>query len=507
MEPLIRLEGITKRFPGVLANNNIHLDIYPGEVHGLLGENGAGKTTLMNILSGLYHPDEGKIFFRNKPMTFSSPRDALSKGIGMIHQHFMLIPIFSVVENLTLGAEVTQRGFLDEKSAEKLVAELSQQYGLAVDSAALVRDISVGQQQRVEILKALYRGAEVIIFDEPTAVLTPQEVDDLYITVDKLRSSGHTIIFISHKLNEVMRFTNQVTVLRDGQVVGSKNTADTNADELAEMMVGRKIDFKLKRNCEVKKNIALSVKHLSVRDYRGLPCVEDVSLDVHAGEVVGIAGVEGNGQTELQEALAGLIHTKTGSIELNGVDITDLSVEKRFEKGLAHIPEDRHKRGLILDFSISENTVLGFQSQTPFASGFRLDRKKVDSFARELIEKFDVRAPNSQILAGSLSGGNQQKIVLAREFARKPKFLIAAQPTRGLDVAVTEFVHRQLAQVCKDGTGVLLFSLDLNEIMQLSDRILVIYEGRIVAECTPANVTESQLGVYMTGGGQTDGVN
>jgi simple sugar transport system ATP-binding protein len=466
-----------------------------------LGENGAGKTTLMKILSGLYHPDEGNILLHNQQMHFDSPRDALAAGIGMIHQHFMLIPIFSVAENLTLGAEKTRNGFLDKKAATQLVDDLSQKYGLAVESNALVSDISVGQQQRVEILKVLYRGADVIILDEPTAVLTPQEVDDLYKTVDALRSTGHTIIFISHKLNEVLRFTNRVTVLRDGGVIGSRNTVETDADELTEMMVGRKIDFKLKRNCQSKEKIALSVQHLSAKDYRGLTSVNDVSFVVHAGEVVGIAGIEGNGQTELQEALAGLIKPKSGTIMLDGVDITQSSVENRYAQGLAHIPEDRHKRGLILDFSLAENAVLGFQNQAPFASGPNLSKKKIEVFVAQLMAQFDVRAPNAQVLAGGLSGGNQQKLVLAREFARKPKLLIAAQPTRGLDVGATEFVHQQLIRICQEEAGVLLFSMDLTEIMQLSDRILVMYGGRIVAECDPTRVTEAQLGLYMTGAG------
>jgi simple sugar transport system ATP-binding protein len=502
MEPVVLMQNITKRFPGVVANNQITFEVAAGEVHGLLGENGAGKTTLMKILSGLYHPDEGEIYLKGERQHFASPRDALAHGIGMVHQHFMLIPTLTVAENLILGAEPRRFGFLDQKAAVELVMDLSQKYGLAVDPKALVRDISVGAQQRVEILKVLYRGAEIIILDEPTSVLTPQEVDDLFYTVDALRAAGHTIVFISHKLNEVLRFTNRVTVLRDGKVIGTRKTCDTTAAELAYMMVGRNVEFELKKGRRTAGEEILRVENLFTNDSRGLPALRGVSFSVRAGEIVGIAGVEGNGQTQLAEVLAGLIHATKGKIYLAGQDITSLSVAERFEKGLAHIPEDRHKRGLVLDFTISENSILGFQDRPPFARGLSINYKQVEHFSQQLLAEFDVRAPNTSVLAGGLSGGNQQKLVLAREFARHPRLLIAAQPTRGLDVGATEFIHAQLLNARQQGAGVLLISLELSEIMQLCDRILVIYEGRIVAECDPDQVTEAQIGLMMTGGGK-----
>ncbi|NMC78899.1 MAG: ABC transporter ATP-binding protein [Chloroflexi bacterium] len=502
MEPVVLMQDITKHFPGVVANDRITFEVAAGEVHGLLGENGAGKTTLMRILSGLYHPDAGAIYLKGQEQQFVSPRDALAHGIGMVHQHFMLIPTLSVAENLILGAEPCKLGFLDRKAAVDLVMELSEKYGLAVNPKAMVRDISVGAQQRVEILKVLYRGAEIIILDEPTAVLTPQEVDDLYHIVDALRAAGHTIIFISHKLNEVLHFTNRVTVLRDGKVVGMRPTAETTAAELAYMMVGRNVAFEVNKNGQAPGEEILKVEDVYANDSRNLPALCGVSFNLRAGEIVGIAGVEGNGQTQLAEVLAGLRHVTKGKIYLAGQDITALSVAERFERGVAHIPEDRHRRGLVLDFSISENSILGFQDSPPFAHGLSIDYKQVDSFSHRLLSEFDVRAPDVSTLAGGLSGGNQQKLVLAREFARQPKFLIAAQPTRGLDVGATEFIHAPLLEARQRGAGILLLSLELSEVMQLSDRILVIYEGRIVAECDPAQVTEAQVGLMMTGGGK-----
>lgn len=500
MPDAVLLRNIVKRFPGVLANDHVTLQVEAGEIHGLLGENGAGKSTLMNILSGMYHPDEGEIFLDGKRVRFTSSRDALAAGVGMVHQHFMLIPRFTVTENLTLGAEIKQRGLLNDKAAEELVMQLSKRYGLRVDPRARVEDISVGQQQRVEILKVLYRGARVLILDEPTAVLTPQEIQDLYGTLHALRREGHTIIFISHKLNEVMHITDRVTVLRDGRVIRTLETAETDAETLAHLMVGREVIFRLDKPAQTPGDTVLEAEHISATDNRGLPVVHDVSFHVRAGEIVGIAGIEGNGQTQLVEALTGLRQPTAGQILLNGKDITRGSVKDHFHAGLAHIPEDRQGRGLILGFSIAENSVLGFQDDPPFASGPNLNRTEVNTFAEKLLADFDVRAPNISILSGSLSGGNQQKLVAAREFARKPRLLIAAQPTRGVDVGATEFIHQQILRERARGTAVLLVSLELSETMNLSDRILVMFEGKVVGECDPAQVTEAEIGLMMTGG-------
>ncbi|MFQ5855055.1 MAG: ABC transporter ATP-binding protein [Anaerolineae bacterium] len=498
------MRDIVKRFPGVVANDRVTFEVEPGEIHGLLGENGAGKTTLMNVLSGLYHPDAGEIYLHGQRVHFESPRDALAAGVGMVHQHFMLIPRFTVAENLTLGAEVRRRGLLDRAAAEALVAELSQKYGLRVDPRAKVEDISVGTQQRVEILKALYRGARVIILDEPTSVLTPQEVEELYHTLTALREAGHTLVFISHKLNEVLRITDRVTVLRDGRVVGTRPTAETTAGELARMMVGREVLLRVEKTPQTPGEVVLSVEGLSAVDGRGLPALRGVTFEAHAGEIVGIAGIEGNGQSQLVEVLTGLRRPVGGRIRLNGRPVTELPVSERFRHGLAHIPEDRHGRGLILDFSVAENAVLGFQDDRPFAEGLRLNRRRVLEFARQLMQAFDVRAPDATVLTGALSGGNQQKLILAREFARQPRLLIAAQPTRGLDVGATEFIHQQLLRERARGTAVLLVSLELSEIMGLSDRILVLYEGRLIGECWPETVTEAELGLMMAGGRRND---
>jgi general nucleoside transport system ATP-binding protein len=497
----VQMQGIVKRFPGVLANDHVDLQVAHQEVHGLLGENGAGKTTLMNILSGMYHPDEGQIKLFGEQVQFESPKDALAKGIGMVYQHFMLIPTFTVAENLTLGAEVTKNGFLNRAQAESLVYDLSKKYGLAVDPSARVRDISVGAQQRVEILKVLYRGARVIILDEPTAVLTPQETEDLYQTVDTLRKAGHTIIFISHKLNEVLKFTNRVTVLRGGKVVGTRNTSETTSEELASLMVGRSVSLHVKKpECKAGE-VVLEVENLKAVDARGLPALKGVSFDVHKGEIVGVAGVEGNGQTQLIEALSGLSRPTAGTIKMDGENITQLSTADHFCRGLAHIPEDRHRRGLILDFSLAENSVLGYPDRISLHSGIRLDTKAIRKFCARLITSFDIRgAPSVDVMAGGLSGGNQQKLVLAREFSRSPKLLIAAQPTRGLDVGATEFIHNNLLAERQRGAAILLFSLELSEIMDLSDRILVLFEGKIVGECQRETTNEEEIGLLMTGG-------
>ena len=500
IEPVVIMENITKRFPGVVANNKITFEVARGEVHGLLGENGAGKTTLMKILSGLYQPDEGTIWLKGERYRFTSPRDALAHGIGMVHQHFMLIPSFTVAENIILGAEPRRFGFLNKMSAIKLTRRLSEEYGLMVNPESLVSDLSVGAQQRVEILKVLSRGAEIIILDEPTAVLTPKEVDDLYNTIVSLKASGHTIIFISHKLNEVLRFTDRVTVLRDGKVIGTRETSHTTVAELANMMVGRGIEFEAQRVPQRKGREVLKVENIYANDSHGLPALRNISLSVYSGEIVGIAGVEGNGQTQLAEVLSGIIRPSMGKIYLDGEDITYLPIAKRFEKGIAYIPEDRQKRGLIIDLSIIENSILGFQDSQPFAKGLSINFKEAENFSQQLLKDFDVRTSDPHSMAGTLSGGNQQKLILAREFARKPKLLIAAQPTRGLDVGATEFIQTKLVEACQNGIGVLLISLDLNEIMQLSHRILVIYEGQIVAEYDSDRFSVAEIGLMMTGG-------
>ena len=502
MSLAVEMRNIVKRFPGVIANNNVNLEVRQGEIHGLLGENGAGKTTLMNVLYGLYHPDGGEMLIDGEEVTFQSPRDAIAAGIGMVHQHFMLIPVFTVAENLVLGEEPIRDGItLDIESAEAEVQRISEKYGLIVDPTARVEDISVGIQQRVEILKALMRGARTMILDEPSAVLTPQEVEELYAVMEQLRADGRTFIFISHKLHEVLRITDRVTVLRNGNVIGTVNTKETDERELARMMVGRNVVLQVKKSKATPGEPVLRVDGLSANDYRDLPAVKDVSFDVKAGEIVGIAGIEGNGQTELVEVLTGLRKAQSGNVFLDEQEVTGLPPAELFQRGLAHIPEDRHRRGLILDFMIAENAVMGYQDSPPFARGPQLLMRKVYEFAQDVVEKFDVRTPSIRQNASTLSGGNQQKLIVGREFERQPQVLIAAQPTRGLDVGAIEFVHQQLIDERDAGKGVLLISLELSEIMALSDRILVMYNGEIVGTTTAEGATKEMLGLMMAGGG------
>lgn len=502
MTQAVEMLNIVKRFPGVFANDGVNLEVHKGEIHGLLGENGAGKTTLMNILYGLYRADEGRILVEGIETRFTDPGDAIAAGIGMVHQHFMLIPVFTVAENLVLGHEPRRGAGLDIRTAEQQVRELSDRYGLKVDPTARIEDISVGIQQRVEILKALQRGARTMILDEPTGVLTPQEVEELYAVMGQLRGDGRTFIFISHKLHEVLRITDRVTVLRDGKVVGTVKSAETNERELARMMVGREVVLRVQKPEGKPGRPSLRVEGLSTTDYRNLPAVRNVSFEVREGEIVGIAGIEGNGQTELVEALTGLRKPTGGAIFLDEQEITSLPPAELLHRGLAHIPEDRHRRGLIMDFTIAENAVLGFQDDPPFVRGPQLLMRKVYEFARMVVRKFDVRTPTVRATAKTLSGGNQQKLIVGREFERHPRVLIAAQPTRGLDVGATEFVHQQLLNERQAGKGVLLVSLELSEIMSLSDRILVMYEGEIVGTSTPDAATEEGLGFMMAGGGR-----
>ncbi len=499
MGPIIEMRGITKRFPGVTANDHIDLAVEEGEIHGLLGENGAGKTTLMNILYGLYPPDEGEITVRGQNVAFAGPRDAIDQGIGMVHQHFMLIPVFSVAENLMLGNELARGPMLDMAAAQSKVRELSTKFGLRVDPAAMVEDLPVGLQQRVEILKALYRNADILILDEPTAVLTPQEVEELYAVMRALRKQGHTIIFISHKLKEVLTICDRVTVLRDGQVVGTRRAAQVTEAVLARMMVGREVLLQVSRPEVEAGPPVLEVTNLQARNSRGLPALAGVSFTVHAGEIVGVAGVEGNGQTELVEVLTGLRRADAGQVTITGRDLTNRRPSDFFAAGVAHIPEDRHRRGLVLDFTITENVLLGFQDVSPYAHGPALDYHQARRTAERLAQEYDVRTPSVDVLTRALSGGNQQKVILAREFERRPKLLIAAQPTRGLDVGATEFVRRQLVRQRSEGKAVLLVSSELGEIMDLSDRIIVMYEGRIQGTVPAAEATEETLGLLMAG--------
>ena len=500
--PVLELRGITKRFPGIVANDGVDFDLRKGEVHALLGENGAGKSTLMNVVYGLYHPDEGQILINGKPAELGSPKAAIENGIGMVHQHFMLIPVMSVAENIVLATEPTHNGiFLDYAAAEKRVREISSRFGLAVDPRAIVQDITVGQQQRVEILKALYRGADILVLDEPTAVLTPQEAQELFAIVRSLTEQGKSIIFISHKLNEVTEVADRITVLRRGKKIETLPAAGATEEGLARLMVGREVLLRVDKTAAQPTDALLTVRDLTVEDDRGIEQVRDVSFEVKGGEIVGIAGVDGNGQTELIDAIAGLRRSKAGKIVIGSEDVTDDTCKECLDAGLGHIPEDRQRRGLILDFSLAENIALHDYDHTPASRYGWLYPKRLIEKAAVLLKEFDVRGGGPLTRAGGLSGGNQQKVVLAREIDRNPKVLIAAQPTRGLDVGAIEFVHRRLVEERDEGRGILLVSLELDEILSLSDRILVIFEGRIVGEFPPG-VSEQELGVAMTGGGR-----
>ncbi len=497
---VVEMEGITKRFGAFVANDGIDLRVKRGEIHALLGENGAGKSTLMNILFGLYQPDEGSIKINGKPVTISDPNEAVRLGIGMVHQHFMLVEPFTVTENIILGKEPRRLGFLDLKRAEEEVRRLSEQYGLQVDPRAKIRDISVGMQQRVEILKTLYRGADILILDEPTAVLTPQEIDELIEIMKRLVREGKTIIFITHKLKEIMRACDTVTVIRRGKMIDSLPVSETDESRLAALMVGRDVSFTVEKAPSQAEKAVLEVEGLVVKDNRGLDAVRGLDLEVRAGEIVGIAGVDGNGQSELLEAITGLRRVEAGVVRLNGKDVTNRKTRDILRRGVGHIPEDRQKRGLVLDFSVGENMALITYDQSPFARGIRLRYPEIFAHARRLIEQFDVRTPDEWTAARALSGGNQQKVVIAREVDRDPDLLIAAQPTRGLDVGAIEFIHRRLIEQRDKGKAVLLISLDLDEIMKLSDRIAIICEGKIVGWVDPETVTEEELGLMMAGG-------
>ncbi|ULM98726.1 ABC transporter ATP-binding protein [Peribacillus frigoritolerans] len=499
MEHVIEMLNIRKEFPGIIANDNITLQVKRGEIHALLGENGAGKSTLMNVLFGLYQPEQGEIRVNEQVVQITSPNVANDLGIGMVHQHFMLVNPFTVTENIILGKEPSKYGKVNVKEASEEVRKLSERYHLSVDPDAKIADISVGMQQRVEILKTLYRGAEILIFDEPTAVLTPQEIKELITIMKALIKEGKSIILITHKLKEIMEVCDRVTVIRKGKGIGTVNVKETNPDELASLMVGRDVVFKTDKSVANPKEVVLEVKNLEVKDSRGVSAVHNLDLSVRAGEIIGIAGVDGNGQSELIEALTGLKKVTTGTISLNGKQIQNMKPRKITEAGVGHIPEDRHKHGLVLDFSIGENIVLQTYYQEPFSSGGILHAKKIFDKARTIIKEFDVRTPDEYTPARALSGGNQQKAIIGREVDRNPDLLIAAQPTRGLDVGAIEFIHRRLIEQRDAGKAVLLISFELDEIMNVSDRIAVIYEGEIVAIVDPKETTEQELGLLMAG--------
>jgi ABC-type uncharacterized transport system ATPase subunit len=497
---VLQAKDITKHFPGVLANDKVNFDLRKGEIHALLGENGAGKTTLMNILYGLYLPDSGEILVNGQPAVIHSPKDSIALGIGMVHQHFMLIPVFTVAENIMLGDETVKYGMvLDQKTVAKRVRELSQQYGLQVDPEALVGQLPVGVQQRVEIVKALYRNAQILILDEPTAVLTPQEADELFVIMRELTKRGVTIIFITHKLKEVLAVADRITAMRRGVVVGTTTPAESDEHKLAAMMVGREVILVVEKAPAKPKEVVLDVENLTVEDDRGVEVVRQLSLDVHAGEILGIAGVQGNGQTELVESLTGLRKRKSGRIVLSGKEIPELHPRLNVEAGQAHIPEDRHKHGLVLSFDIADNEVLCTYYQPPFAHGLQRDFTAVLKNATALIERFDIRTPSPMLPAKKLSGGNQQKAIVARELSRPIKLLVANQPTRGLDVGSIEYIHRQIVDMRDQGVAVLLVSAELDEITSLSDRIAVIFKGQIVATMDADKATRAELGLLMAG--------
>ena len=498
---VIEMLNITKEFPGIKANDNITLQLRKGEVHALLGENGAGKSTLMSVLFGLYQPEQGVIKKNGKEVKINNPNDANDLGIGMVHQHFKLVECFSVLDNIMLGVEPCKAGFLQKEVARKKVVELSEKYGLRVDPDALVSDISVGMQQRVEILKMLYRDNEILIFDEPTAVLTPQEIDELMEIMRGFKAEGKSILFITHKLNEIMAVADRCTVLRKGKCIGTVDIANSSKEELSRMMVGRDVEFVVDKKPAQPGKTILSVQGMTVpsRTHKK-DAVRNVSFDVRAGEIVCLAGIEGNGQTELVYGLTGLEKISGGTITLDGQDITHASIRQRSKDGMSHIPEDRHKHGLVLDYSLENNMVLQRYWQPEFQKGGFIRSEKVREYSDKLIAQYDVRSgQGSATIVRSMSGGNQQKAIIAREIDKDPKLLVAVQPTRGLDVGAIEYIHSQIVAERDKGKAVLLVSLELDEVMNLSDRILVMYEGEIVGEFDPKTTTVQELGLYMAG--------
>ena len=496
----VEMRGVSKRFGEVLANDSITLSIGPASIHAVIGENGAGKSTAMNILYGFYNADAGEILLDGRKTEIGTPGDAIALGLGMVHQHFMLVEPLTVTENIILGDEPLSGLSIDYRSARARVSELSKQHGLKIDPDARIADLSVGQQQRVEILKTLYRGARILILDEPTAVLTPLEVVELFTILRGLRDQGKTIIIITHKLAEVLALSDNITVMRDGRVVGNLPTSEATAQGLARLMVGREVLLRVQKKDASPAGAVLEVRGLSYQDDQGRSRLDAVSFDVHAGETLGIAGVEGNGQTELIEIIAGLRRQTAGDVMLGGESINTLDARDRKRRGIAHIPEDRHRRGLLLSFDLSGNSILGVHRERPISGTFLLNREVIEERAGRLVREFDVRPPNIALPSAALSGGNQQKLIVAREFDIKPKLLLVAQPTRGVDIGATEFIHRQLIDLRDAGAAVLLVSAELDEVLSLSDRIIVIYEGRIVGEVDPKKVDEQQIGCLMTRG-------
>jgi general nucleoside transport system ATP-binding protein len=496
----LELRGITKRFPGVVANDNVNLELNTGEVLSLIGENGAGKSTLMSVLYGMYKPDEGDIVIDGTPLVFASPADAIAAGIGMVHQHFMLVPVFTVAENVVLGVEPTGAlGKLNIDEARRMVREISDKYNLDLDPDAVIEDLPVGVQQRVEIVKVLLRDAKVVVFDEPTAVLTPSEIIEFFEIVRTLVSAGRGVVFITHKLKEALNIADRIAVLRRGKVVGEVDPKTATESQIAEMMVGRPVQLTVDKNSANAGDVVLKVTDLTVLDADGRTHVENVSFEVHAGEIVGIAGVQGNGQTELVEALTGLRKATSGVIALDGKDLTHSNPRERHQMGMAHIPEDRQRQGLVGGLSVAENLVLTRYHDDQFSHGVIVDWEAADAIAETLISEYDIRTPNKETGVGTLSGGNQQKVIVARELSRDLRLTIAAQPTRGVDVGSIEYIHSRIVKERDAGTAVLIVSTELEEVMALSDRLLVMYRGKVVAELDPKKVTPMEVGLYMAG--------
>lgn len=506
MDYAVEMLHITKEFPGIRANDDVTVRLKKGTIHALLGENGAGKSTLMSILFGLYQPTSGIIKVNGKEVTIDDPNVATELGIGMVHQHFKLVECFTVTENIILGMEPTKYGMVDIKKAAKEIEELSQRYGLKVDPYAKISDITVGMQQRVEILKMLYRNAEILIFDEPTAVLTPQEIEDLIEIMRLLIKEGKSILLITHKLKEIKAVADECSVLRRGKYIGTVDVKNTTEQEMANMMVGRNVSFNVEKKPAVVKDCVLKIDHLNVKNNKGVMCVKDFDLEVHKGEIVGIAGIDGNGQSELVFALTGMMKVDSGKIYLNGKDITHLSIRGRCDAGMGHIPEDRHKHGLILDFLLKENFIVHAYDKAPFAKHGVLQPKEIDAYAEKLIDEFDVRSGEGKdSLTRSMSGGNQQKAIIARELEISPDLLIVVQPTRGLDVGAIEYIHKRIIQERDNGKAVLLVSFELDEVLDLSDRIAVMFDGRLNGVLNADETDEKELGLLMSGSERRDG--
>lgn len=500
MGKVVEMKGIRKVFPGVVANDNVDFELEKGEIHVLLGENGAGKTTLMNILYGLYQPEAGEIFINGEKANIRNPKDAIALGVGMVHQHFMLVHNFTVAENMILGMEPTNGLNIDINKAIKGTKELADKFGFNIDPNAIIEDMTVGQQQKVEILKALYRGADILILDEPTAVLTPQEITELGVILDNLIKQGKSIILITHKLKEVMQMSDRVTIVRRGKLIGTIETKATNIDGLAEMMVGRKVNLVVDKKPANPGRTIFKVENIEAIDHRKLPILKGVNFEIKEGEIFAIAGVDGNGQSELVEVIAGLRGATNGKVIINDVDVIGKKPREIIELGIAHIPSDRHRRGLVLKNSLYENAILGSHYIKPFAKGILMNYNKIKEYTKKLINDFDVRTPNENVAASSLSGGNQQKLIAAREINKNPELLIASQPTRGLDVGAIEYIHKRLIEERDNGKAVLLVSLELDEVLALADRIGVIYDGNIVDILDVKDATEQKLGILMAGG-------